>query len=129
LATQLSSLNKGMHHLKVDSKRDYCQTKMTEFLGLHARDSDFTETIIKARKLAEAEGNHRIKKTDSIVKDKSQKTNQVNAFDTSKAKSGNTLEGFEKHMQNAIKPQQKSSEPATEYQLQVSESATETWGK
>jgi len=86
---------------------------MTEFLRLHARDSDFTETVTKARQFAEASGNPRIEKTVMIVDNQSQKADQVNAFETGKPDWKPPLEGFERIMQNAIKPLQKA-QPATE---------------
>ena len=46
--------------------------EMTQFLRLHARDSDFTETVTKVRQFAEAPGNPRIKKTVTIVDNQSE---------------------------------------------------------
>jgi len=43
--------------------------EMVQFLRLDARDSDFTETVTKARQFAETSGNPRIKKTVTIVED------------------------------------------------------------
>jgi len=80
--------------------------KMTKFLRLHARDSDFTETVTKARQFAEASGIPRIKIT--IVEDQSQKANQVNVIETGKSDWKPLLKGFERIMPNAIKPLQKA---------------------
>jgi len=82
--------------------------EMTQFLRLHARDSDFTETVTKARNFAEASGNPRNQKTVKIVEDQSQKANQVNAFETGKSDWKPLLEDSERIMQNAIKPLQKA---------------------
>jgi len=85
--------------------------ELTQFLRLHARDSDFTETVTKARQFAEASGNPRIKKTVMIVDNQSQKADQVNAFETGRPDWKPLLEGFERITQNAIKPLQKALNP------------------
>jgi len=77
--------------------------EMTQFLRPHARDSDFTETLTKARQFAE--------KTVTIVEDQSQKANQVNAIETGKSDWKPLSEGFERIMQNAIKPLPKALNP------------------
>ena len=100
--------------LKIRFEEGLLSNEMTQFLRLHARDSDFTETVTKARQFAEASGNPRIKKTVTIVDNQSQKVEQVNAFETGKPDWQPLLEGFERIMQNAIKPLQKALKPTTE---------------
>jgi len=82
--------------LKRSFEEGLLSNEMTQFLRLHARDSDFTETVTKARKFAEASGNPRIKKTFTIVEDQSQKANQVNAIETG-VRLETTFGGFRKN--------------------------------
>ena len=77
---------------------------MTQFLRLHDRDSDFSETVTKARQFAEAPGNPRIKKTVTIVEDQSQKANQVNAIETGKSDWKPLLEGSKESYRTQLNP-------------------------